>query len=536
MSMADGRGGVANNTSARTQSHVRLPLNTSRITAGQLRRLSTALGLTSSGSIDDLRLVIEGNITELGREPCNVQALFEEHRSDTAFTLVDDSGEFLTVSAVGVELPELLEDTEGNSDRENESSESELGSLRLSVTAITTERDTLLRELQTVKQDLEIKKARVKELWRMNCERLSEYDSLLVAKDEQIARLTAQLAERHHHRVPSEENDDADSVAEPQIRENRCGRAPPVDKFTGKDPLVRLDDWLPGLNRASRWNGWSPEEKWIQLAEHLRGRAEAEWNLLADEDICDFDTAVQNLKERLDPCSKVLAGQDFRRTVQGDNETVPNFICRLEKSFCVAFGQDGLSRETKEAMLFGQLQEGLRLGIIRSPNVSGALDYRGLCMAARHEEQRQAEIKKRQEYGKILNGNLGRSKDERNGERPSKQSSNGKNHSPGNVSSGSKMINKRCYVCDQPDHLAKNCKTNNREQESRGSTTQKKELNKSSTRQVMSESHENQHDTDEENSLDPLSLLYSDSEGTVDTVRVSDKGSRPQFRVFPPLV
>ena len=82
----------------------------------------------------------------------------------------------------------------------------------------------------------------------------------------------------------------------------------------------------------------------------------------------------------------------------------------------------------------------------------------------------------------------------------------------------------------------KNCKTNNREQESRGSTTQKKELNKSSTRQVMSESHENQHDTDEENSLDPLSLLYSDSEGTVDTVRVSDKGSRPQFRVFPPLV
>ena len=59
---------MANNTSARTQSHVRLPLNSSRITAGQLRQLSTALGLTSSGSIDDLRLVIEGKITELSRE------------------------------------------------------------------------------------------------------------------------------------------------------------------------------------------------------------------------------------------------------------------------------------------------------------------------------------------------------------------------------------------------------------------------------------------------------------------------------------
>ena len=165
--------------------------------------------------------------------------------------------------------------------------------------------------------------------------------------------------------------------------------------------------------------------------------------MLADEDICDFDTAVRNLKECLDPCSKVLARQDFRHTVQGDNETVPNFICRMDKSFHVAFGRDGLSKETKEAMLFGQLQEGLRLGIIRSPNVSGALDYRGLCMAARHEEQQQAEIKKCQEYGKILNGNLCRSKDERHGERPSKQSSNGKNHLAGNVASGSKMVNKR---------------------------------------------------------------------------------------------
>ena len=92
----------------------------------------------------------------------------------------------------------------------------------------------------------------------MNCEQLSEYDSLLVAKDEEIARLTAHLAERHQCRVSTNENEDANSISEPQIRESRRGRAPPVDKFTGKDPSVRLDDWLPGLNRASRWNGWSP--------------------------------------------------------------------------------------------------------------------------------------------------------------------------------------------------------------------------------------------------------------------------------------
>ena len=34
----------------------------------------------------------------------------------------------------------------------------------------------------------------------------------------------------------------------------------------------------------------------------------------------------------LDPCSEVLASQDFRHTVQGDNEAMPNFICHLERS------------------------------------------------------------------------------------------------------------------------------------------------------------------------------------------------------------
>ena len=76
-SEARGQGGVTDNIPARVQSHVRLPLNSSRITAGQLRQLSMTFGLTSSGSIDDMRLIIEGKINELGREPCNVQVLFE---------------------------------------------------------------------------------------------------------------------------------------------------------------------------------------------------------------------------------------------------------------------------------------------------------------------------------------------------------------------------------------------------------------------------------------------------------------------------
>ena len=43
----------------------------------------------------------------------------------------------------------------------------------------------------------------------------------------------------------------------------------------------------------------------------------------------DFERAIHNLRECLDPCSKVLAGHDFRRTFQTDSETVAEYVCRL---------------------------------------------------------------------------------------------------------------------------------------------------------------------------------------------------------------
>lgn len=53
-----------------------MPLNSSCITAGQLHLLCTALEITSSGSIDDQRLIVEWKISELGHEPCNVQVIY----------------------------------------------------------------------------------------------------------------------------------------------------------------------------------------------------------------------------------------------------------------------------------------------------------------------------------------------------------------------------------------------------------------------------------------------------------------------------
>ena len=39
-----------------------------------------------------------------------------------------------------------------------------------------------------------------------------------------------------------------------EARKWRCGRAPPLDAFSGEDPEVRLEDWIPGLKRVADWN------------------------------------------------------------------------------------------------------------------------------------------------------------------------------------------------------------------------------------------------------------------------------------------
>ena len=324
--MAESGGSVVDSTPASGRSHVQIPLNSKRITAGQLCHLGLALGITVSGSISDQRLLGEGQLNEGSHDPCNVQVVFEEYSSEAAFVLWDEDGEFLSVpaaeSVVTDELPEPTDHESARSSVEPTNDADNLETLRQAVADITSERNTLQMQLQQVTAVLEQKKARIKELWRMSCGQVEEYDTMVVAKDNEIAAIKAQLAEQEQHRTPNSSDDDTVSIVQrhkviekQRAKDSRRGRAPSIDLFTGEDSSIRLDDWLPGLNLASRWNGWTPEEKLIQLAGHLRGRAEAEWNLLSDDESRDFDRAIHNLRERLDPCSKVFAGQDFRRTV-----------------------------------------------------------------------------------------------------------------------------------------------------------------------------------------------------------------------------
>ena len=89
-----------------------------------------------------------------------------------------------------------------------------------------------------------------------------------------------------------------------------------MDPFTRKNPEILFDDWLPALQRASYWNGWTPQEHLLQLAGYLRGRALQEWNLLDLSERDTLDNAIASLCSRLDPGSKMLAAQDFHQVFQ----------------------------------------------------------------------------------------------------------------------------------------------------------------------------------------------------------------------------
>ena len=93
-----------------------------------------------------------------------------------------------------------------------------------------------------------------------------------------------------------------------------------------------------------------------------------------------------------------MAAQDFRHASQEDNEKVADFIRRLERTFRLAYGHDDMLPETRDTLLYSQLQEGQRYKLMVSPAVSGATSYPTLCIAAKSEERWQAALWKCRQY------------------------------------------------------------------------------------------------------------------------------------------
>ena len=113
---------------------------------------------------------------------------------------------------------------------------------------------------------------------------------------------------------------------------------------------------------------------------------------MAESSKASFSAAVGELQTRLDSGSRVVAAQDFRHLSQRVTEPVSYFIYQLEKTFRRAYGHEQMSEETRNTLLYGQLNEELKYSLIKSPAVSGALEYQQLCIAARNKERCQSEL------------------------------------------------------------------------------------------------------------------------------------------------
>ena len=149
-----------------------------------------------------------------------------------------------------------------------------------------------------------------------------------------------------------------------------------------------------------QWNGWCTADKLMQLPGQLRGRALQEWRLLCRSEQQTYSIAIETLRTRLDPGSKTMAAEDFRHSLQRDGEVISDFIRRHEKMYQIAYSKDDLNAATRDALLYGQLYEGLCYDVMLSPAVSGVQGYRELCTAAKGEERRLATLKQRRQYTK----------------------------------------------------------------------------------------------------------------------------------------
>ena len=181
-----------------------------------------------------------------------------------------------------------------------------------------------------------------------------------------------------------------------------------------------------------------------------------------------------------------------------------------------------MSTETRDTLLHGQLQEGLKYDVMRAPSVSGAQGCKELCLAAKNEEKRLAELKKYLRPTILVSQHPSSRKPVLN--KPPEIQPSSKPQKTGTEPT-------RYYLCNKTGHLARDCQAPRTVSGGRTGERKGKHVNAKQVRTAQEGGQQSSQQTHHQRE-DPLPFLYSsESEDGEDVrrVRVNDKGSCPQL-------
>ena len=138
-----------------------LPLNSKRLLAAHVRQLARTLELPTTVSANEIRQMIDGKLTEMGREPPNVQVVVQRELGETlrAWLYLQDKGGVFMESELAPE-PHSHGNTE-ESDEELFDQGEELEEVEASKRALkraTEENATLAAEVSELKGDCRSKR------------------------------------------------------------------------------------------------------------------------------------------------------------------------------------------------------------------------------------------------------------------------------------------------------------------------------------------------------------------------------------------
>jgi hypothetical protein len=184
-----------------------------------------------------------------------------------------------------------------------------------------------------------------------------------------------------------------------------------------------------------------------------------------------------------------------------------------------------MSDETRGTLLHDQLQEGLRYDIMKAPAVSGSHGYKELCLSSRNEEKRLAELAKRRQYSKPPRTSTSAKNQRVQSSHGTKPQSETPSPQVQQQDEGRSMTQWRCYTCNRPGHLSRDCPTR------RNENAVPHGRRPAGTRLVSTTGSGSQSPSAAPGLLSHL-LSSSDSETEgegVRQVRIDDEGSKQQY-------